>query len=584
MSYVIAAPEMVTDAATNLANIGSALDAANAAAAAPTSGVLAAGADEVSDAVATLLGAYAQSYQALSAKAAAFHLQFVQLINAGSASYAGAEAASARPLGIVERLLLDVVNAPTTALLGRPLIGNGTNGGTDAQGVGTPGGPGGILYGNGGMGGNGVVAGAPGGAGGDAGLLGSGGTGGAGGYGASGGAGGRGGWLWGDGGVGGIGGSLASGGPGGYAGLLGNGGMGGTGGALAAGGLGGRGGSLAGNGGTGGTGGVAGGAGGLGGAGGMLGAHGVTGVSGGAPTAPLYEIGDREIAIISVGGGPSGLVWVDTGSTGLLVPPQDVNPQWLGAPTATGQVVEYGNSVLFVTETYNTYTTTVNFGNGISTAPTTVGVITSYSVTNNGVTTNYSPMEGLPVMGIGANPGFPYGEGPGPLSTSPLQALPGNLGQGVLINNPGGVLEFAATNPLPSYASVSGAPCPTTPLGVTITGPNGTVISSGTSTGAYIDSGGAYGGVPQTYIPGSQVGGNFPVGDTINVYTNGTDQTLLYSETVTAANDPIIVSNADSFNTGVFPFTGFGDPTGSTGIPIYLSYSPSGTGMMYFDT
>jgi hypothetical protein len=58
MSYVIAAPEFVSAAATDLANIGSAIGSAigsvNAAALAPTSGVLAAGADEVSAAVAGL--------------------------------------------------------------------------------------------------------------------------------------------------------------------------------------------------------------------------------------------------------------------------------------------------------------------------------------------------------------------------------------------------------------------------------------------------------------------------------------------------------------------------------------------------
>lgn len=52
MSYVLATPEMVAAAANNLAQIGSTLSAANAAALAPTTGVLAAGADEVSAAVA----------------------------------------------------------------------------------------------------------------------------------------------------------------------------------------------------------------------------------------------------------------------------------------------------------------------------------------------------------------------------------------------------------------------------------------------------------------------------------------------------------------------------------------------------
>ena len=73
MSFVIAAPEFLTAAATDLANIGSTIGAANAAAAAPTTSLLAAGADEVSAAVAALFGGHAQSYQALSAQAAAFH-------------------------------------------------------------------------------------------------------------------------------------------------------------------------------------------------------------------------------------------------------------------------------------------------------------------------------------------------------------------------------------------------------------------------------------------------------------------------------------------------------------------------------
>jgi len=48
MSFVIAVPATVEGAATDLANLGSPINAANAAAAAPTTGVLAAGADEVS--------------------------------------------------------------------------------------------------------------------------------------------------------------------------------------------------------------------------------------------------------------------------------------------------------------------------------------------------------------------------------------------------------------------------------------------------------------------------------------------------------------------------------------------------------
>ncbi|REQ17293.1 PE family protein, partial [Mycobacterium tuberculosis] len=71
MSFVSVAPEIVVAAATDLAGIGSAISAANAAAAAPTTAVLAAGADEVSAAIAALFSGHAQAYQALSAQAAA---------------------------------------------------------------------------------------------------------------------------------------------------------------------------------------------------------------------------------------------------------------------------------------------------------------------------------------------------------------------------------------------------------------------------------------------------------------------------------------------------------------------------------
>jgi PE family len=94
MSFVIAAPEFVAAAATDLANIGSTISSANATALAPTTGLLPAGADEVSAAIVALFGSQAQAYQALSAQAAAFHDQFVEMLTAGAGSYASAEAAN----------------------------------------------------------------------------------------------------------------------------------------------------------------------------------------------------------------------------------------------------------------------------------------------------------------------------------------------------------------------------------------------------------------------------------------------------------------------------------------------------------
>ncbi|MBY0388699.1 MAG: PE family protein [Mycobacterium pseudokansasii] len=111
-----------------MASIGSAINSASAAAATSTTGVLAAGADEVSAAVTALLTEHALEYQEHSA--AAFHSQFVQALNAAGGASASAEAANTSPLQALKHEVLGVVNAPTRALLGRPLIGDGADGGT----------------------------------------------------------------------------------------------------------------------------------------------------------------------------------------------------------------------------------------------------------------------------------------------------------------------------------------------------------------------------------------------------------------------------------------------------------------------
>ncbi|WP_235627010.1 PE family protein, partial [Mycobacterium tuberculosis] len=92
MEYLIAAQDVLVAAAADLEGIGSALAAANRAAEAPTTGLLAAGADEVSAAIASLFSGNAQAYQALSAQAAAFHQQFVRALSSAAGSYAAAEA------------------------------------------------------------------------------------------------------------------------------------------------------------------------------------------------------------------------------------------------------------------------------------------------------------------------------------------------------------------------------------------------------------------------------------------------------------------------------------------------------------
>jgi len=98
MSLVTAAPELMTVAATDLANIGSTISAAHMAAATPTVAVIPAAADEVSSSIAHLFSQHAQDYQALAGQAAAFHEKFVQRLTSSAGSYASAEAASAKLL------------------------------------------------------------------------------------------------------------------------------------------------------------------------------------------------------------------------------------------------------------------------------------------------------------------------------------------------------------------------------------------------------------------------------------------------------------------------------------------------------
>ncbi|CKT09657.1 Conserved protein of uncharacterised function%2C PE-PGRS family protein (PE-PGRS 20) [Mycobacterium tuberculosis] len=169
MSYMIAVPDMLSSAAGDLASIGSSINASTRAAAAATTRLLPAAADEVSAHIAALFSGHGEGYQAIARQMAAFHDQFTLALTSSAGAYASAEATN------VEQQVLGLINAPTQALLGRPLIGNGADG-TAAN---PNGGAGGLLYGNGGNGGDG-------GKGGDAQLIGNGGNGGNGGKGGTG--------------------------------------------------------------------------------------------------------------------------------------------------------------------------------------------------------------------------------------------------------------------------------------------------------------------------------------------------------------------------------------------------------------
>ena len=95
MSFVTTQTDAMCAAAGNLQAIGSTMSAQNMAAAAPTTGVVPAAADEVSALTAAQFAAHAQMYQAVSAQAAAIHEMFVNTLSTSAGSYAVCEAANA---------------------------------------------------------------------------------------------------------------------------------------------------------------------------------------------------------------------------------------------------------------------------------------------------------------------------------------------------------------------------------------------------------------------------------------------------------------------------------------------------------
>jgi PE family len=97
--FVTAHPELLSSAAADLAGIGSAMSAANAAAASPTAGVVPAAADEVSALTAAHFAAHAGSYQAVGAMAEAIHSLLVSTLQTNAACYAATEVANAIAAG-----------------------------------------------------------------------------------------------------------------------------------------------------------------------------------------------------------------------------------------------------------------------------------------------------------------------------------------------------------------------------------------------------------------------------------------------------------------------------------------------------
>ena len=99
MSFLNAFPEAIAAASGTLQGIGSAVSAQNAAAAAPTTGVVPPAADPVSALTSAAFVAHATSYQTISAQAEAIHELFVSTLSLSGGSYLAAEAANALATG-----------------------------------------------------------------------------------------------------------------------------------------------------------------------------------------------------------------------------------------------------------------------------------------------------------------------------------------------------------------------------------------------------------------------------------------------------------------------------------------------------
>jgi len=447
VSFLVVAPDWVESAATDLESIRSSLTAAHLAAVVPTTGIAAAGADEVSAAVASLFGGFGREFQALSAQASTFHQEFVQALTSGAGSYLATEAANSSPLKTIEQSLLGAIQTPTAAA-SSPLQA------IEQFVVGVINGPTTILFGR----------------------------------------------------------QLISTWPSAP--------------------LGGK-------------------------------------ISGTTATAPLtkYE-GTEAIVNAAVGSGAPVPLLVDTGSTGLVIPFQNVGGL-LGVLELGGAFgipglplgIGLGGYTGGIDYLYATYNAPVNFGGGLVTARTPVDIeflafpVTIQSAITNGFTfQSYFAQDGVVgVLGVGPNAG-----GPGPSIAT--QALPTGYNGGLLINeNPttgSPYIQFANSNPGTAYATLTGAPI--TNVDVTVT--QGANVSTYNDVSTMFDSGGVDGTIPF----------NAPTGSVVTVY-DPTTNLPIYHYTV-GTYSPI--ASTGLMNTGAAPFQQN---------PVYISYSPGGVGTTYID-
>lgn len=102
MTNLFIQPQLVATAAAEVAGIGWEIDTATAAAAGPTTSVVAAGGDAVSTAAANLFNAVGRELQQAFKKAATVNREIVQGLNNANGAYLAAETAASNTLGTLE--------------------------------------------------------------------------------------------------------------------------------------------------------------------------------------------------------------------------------------------------------------------------------------------------------------------------------------------------------------------------------------------------------------------------------------------------------------------------------------------------
>ena len=276
----------------------------------------------------------------------------------------------------------------------------------------------------------------------------------------------------------------------------------------------------------------------------------------GSDVIPLsVQEGTEPTVNVSVDGSTPLATLVDTGSSGLLVPLNDLSLTQLfdlGFPTGINAVSFSGGIEAFYLE-YND--ATVGFGDGaVTTTNTPVDVAffsfpTSFSAGSpldfqQFLADNASPGG---ILGIGAS--GETGPGIGPFEAAGVTGVTVDAPQHELVLGPN------AGTPI---ETLTGAATPTSNLIETVTNSSNQVIGTG-SVSDDVDSGGVFGTIPSSLVGNA---GSVPVGDTITVSDGNT---VLYSYTV--ANDgvfdsPTVVSGT-SIDSGFAPF--FQEP-------IFISY------------